>query len=128
MSLVTLVETTHIGRLGEYAEMAAHDGLIIILAAGGFGVETPAAVPHGGRAPILHTNPIAMGFPSGDAPMIVDFATTTVAGGKVMLALSKGQEVPPGCIVDSEGRPTTNPADLFAGGAHLRSVGTRATG
>jgi LDH2 family malate/lactate/ureidoglycolate dehydrogenase len=120
IAMVGLVEATHIGRLGEYAEMAATADQIAILVSGGLGVEQPAAVPYGGREPVLHTNPIAMGFPAGGWPMILDFATTATAGSKVLMTLTKGEQMPPGYLVDRDGRTTTDPAALFHhGGAHL---------
>jgi uncharacterized oxidoreductase len=36
-----------------------------------------------------------------------------------MVALNKGEQVPPGWIVDREGRPTTDPKDFYDGGALL---------
>lgn len=119
VSLVSLAELNHIGRLGEYAEMAAAANLISIIAASGFSEESATALPHGGRRPVLGTNPIAMGFPAGDQPMIVDFATTITSGGKVLLALNKGEQVPPGYLLDQDGRPTTDPAAMYQGGGLL---------
>ena len=52
----------------------------------------------------------------GEPPMIVDVSTAVVAEGKVQVALAEGREMPPGCIVDSEGQPTNDPAKYFAGG------------
>ena len=109
--IVSFVQSTHIGRLGEYSEMAASNGMIAIILASGYGEENPAAVPFGGREPILHTNPISIGIPGGKEPaMVSDFATTTIAGSKVRVAKIKGEQVPPGSLVDSEGKPTTDPS------------------
>jgi LDH2 family malate/lactate/ureidoglycolate dehydrogenase len=120
VAVVGAVEVNHVGRLGEYAEMIASAGQVGILAAGGFGVEAPVAVPYGGRRPILSTNPIAMGFPAEGSPMILDYATTAIAGGKALLARARGEQVPPGCLVDRDGNPTTDPAALLErGGAHV---------
>ena len=120
MAIISLVQAHHIGRLGHYVEMAAADELISMVWAGGFGAEIPVAVPYGGRKPLLHTNPIAMGFPAGaEPPMMIDFATTTLAGVKVLNAHNRKQQLPPGCIVDQQGNPTTNPADFYDGGGHL---------
>ena len=127
VAVVSFVQATHIGRLGEYAEMAASNGMIALVWASGYGVETPAAVPYGGRVPALHTNPISIGVPGGEEPaMVSDFATTTIAGSKVRLAHNRGEQVPPGSLVDKEGKPTTDPSGwpeeggLLAFGAHKR--------
>ncbi len=117
VSVVGMVETNHIGRVGEYAEMAAAASMVGIIAAGGFGVGFPVAVPYGGRKPLLSTNPIAMGFPADESPMILDFATTITSGGKLMLARAKGEQAPPGYLIDKDGNPTTDPAVFWEGGA-----------
>src|ERR1051326_1668112 len=85
MSLVGLVQAHHIGRLGEYVELAASSGLISMIWAGGFSEDVPAAAPFGGRERVLHTNPIAMAFPSdgGGPSMMFDFATTALSGVKI---------------------------------------------
>lgn len=120
VTVVGLVQACHIGRLGHYVEMAASEGMISMLWAGGFGVEVPATAPYGGRERALHTNPLAMGFPGGEAPpMMFDFATTAVSGVKVLDARRRGVQLPAGCLVDKDGVPSTDPNDYFDGGAYL---------
>ena len=122
VAIVSAVQANHIGRLGEYAEMAVAKGMMSVVWAGGFAVEQPIAVPHGGRTPALSTNPIAMGFPVGDGPpVVVDYATTAVSGSKVLTAKDRNAQVPPGSIVDKDGLPSTDPDDFLDGGALLPS-------
>jgi hydroxycarboxylate dehydrogenase B len=120
MSVVGLMQCHHIGRLGEYAEMAVVQGMVALVFGGGYAEESPVAVPYGGRTRTLSTNPIAMGFPAvaGDR-MVFDFATTAGSGVKVRLAQQKGEPLPPGWIVDKAGNPSTNAADFFDGGGYL---------
>ena len=120
IAIVGIVQAHHIGRLGEYAELAASKGMIGLVWAGGYGEQKPMAVPFGGRKPVLHTNPLAMGFPAGDEPTIVlDFATTAIAGSKVLLAQQGGKPIPPDAVVDKHGNPTTDPEAFLDGGAQL---------
>jgi uncharacterized oxidoreductase len=120
MAVVGALQLHHIGRVGEYVEMAAARNMIAMVAASGFAQEAARCAPHGGRARILDTNPLAMGFPAGDGPpMMFDYATTAVSGVKVALARDRKQPLAPGCIIDKDGNPTTNAADFFAGGAYL---------
>jgi LDH2 family malate/lactate/ureidoglycolate dehydrogenase len=51
--------------------------------------------------------------------VVADFATTTVAEGKLQVARAKGIAVPPGCIIDAHGQPSTSPQDFYDGGALL---------
>ena len=114
---VTFQNTTHIGRLGEYAEQAARAGCVTLITLGWASVEGSQVVPFGGARGVLGTNPIAVGIPTGDdTPFVIDFATSVIAGGKILVARSKGEDLPPGAIVDKRGRPSTDTADYFDGG------------
>lgn len=120
IGMVGIVRCNHIGRLGEYATMASDAGMVLIVVAGGFGGRGVTAVPYGGSKPLFGTNPIAVGIPAGAQPdVLVDFATTAVAAGKIEVARAKKVPLPPGSIVDREGRPTTDPEDYYRGGALL---------
>jgi LDH2 family malate/lactate/ureidoglycolate dehydrogenase len=124
---VGTVRCNHFGRMGEYMERAAEQGCVASVWVGGLGQR--AAVPHGGRRPTLGTNPIAVGFPvAGEHPVVVDFATTAVAAGKIMVARAAHKPLPPGSIVDRDGHPTTNVADYYAGGALLPAAAHKGFG
>jgi uncharacterized oxidoreductase len=107
----------HVGRLGEFVAMASDAGLIGILFVNG-GRPGGTVAPHGSSQGMLGTNPIAFSIPAGSSPaFLADFATSTVAEGKVRIALNKGESLPPGCLIDKKGFPTENPAHLYEGGA-----------
>ncbi len=120
IAIVGLVQKHHIGRLGHYCEMAAGQGLIGLIVSGGQGQLEPATMPYGGTKPILHTNPIASGFPTKTAghPMMFDFATSWTSGVKVHNASKRGEKLPHGYIVDKHGKPTDDPEKFFDGGGH----------
>lgn len=119
IAAVELVQVHHIGRLGEYAEMGVAANTIVMLMAG-FGHNAPNQAPFGGAAPLLATNPIAIGIPAGERDgMVLDFATAAIAAGKVSVAQAKGQQLAPGILIDKHGHATTDPAALFDGGALL---------
>lgn len=121
LAAVGIVRCHHTGRIGEYAEMAAAEGIILIVMGGGLGNTRPLAAPHGGRRAVLGANPIALGFPTDGArpPVIVDFATTVIAGGKIQVARAAGTRLPTGAILDRDGRPSTDPNDFYNGGVIL---------
>ena len=119
IAAVSLGQTTHVGRLGEWTQMIAAQGLIGIGFAGG-GFSQGFVAPYGGRERVFSTNPMSFAVPCGDeGTLLLDFATSGVAHGKVMLAQSKGAPVPQGMMLDKAGRPTTRAADLDDGGALL---------
>jgi uncharacterized oxidoreductase len=114
IALSALRRSAHLGRLGDWAEMAAAAGMASLHFVNALGVPL-RVVPHGGRDPRGTTNPMAMGMPvEGGNPVVLDFATSAVAEGKVRIARNKGVEIPPDCLVDAAGQPTTDPRELYA--------------
>lgn len=81
-------------------------------------------VPFGGKFPVLGTNPHSWGLPTQDAcgfPVVIDWATSTVAMGRVQQLKREGKPLPPGAAVDAEGNPTTDASAaqwLLPFGAH----------
>jgi len=123
VAATTVFRQSHIGRLAPYPLMAAEAGMIGIATADS-GRSPKVVAPFGGREARLGTNPIAIAVPSDlDAPLYLDMATSAVAHGKVSLAASRGEAVPPGWIVDRDGRQTTDPAALLKQGGALLPLG-----
>ena len=85
---------------------------------------TSEVVPFGGKTPTMGTNPHSWGFPTQEAigfPIVVDWATSTVAMGRVQVLKREGKKLPPGVAVDAEGRETDDPnkaVALLPFGAH----------
>lgn len=113
IGLGTLVHSCHIGRLGEYCEMAAAAGLCSIVMVNTHGAARRVAPP-GGTSPRLGTNPLALGAPNGNAPLVLDFGTSATAEGKVRVKRIAGELCPDGWLLDSNGQPTNDPATLYA--------------
>jgi LDH2 family malate/lactate/ureidoglycolate dehydrogenase len=119
----------HIGRLGDYSEAAAERGYVAMVMYGSAGPGSGHAAPFGGTTRHLGTNPWSVGVPGGEGdPVIVDFATTVVAEGKIQVARAKHAPLPPGSIVDKEGRPSTVAEDFYAGGMILTMGGHKGYG
>ncbi|MFV1964843.1 MAG: Ldh family oxidoreductase [Pirellulaceae bacterium] len=108
----TLTHCGHIGRLGEYCEAAAAENLISIVMVNTHGGAIRVAPP-GGTAPRLGTNPLAIGVPLADTPLILDCSTSVTAEGKVRVKRIAGEPCPPGWLLDNRGRPTTDPNTLY---------------
>jgi LDH2 family malate/lactate/ureidoglycolate dehydrogenase len=107
----------HVGRLGEYVGALAESGLAAMALCNA----DPTVAPFGGRERRLGTNPMAWAVPRAPdrAPVVVDWATSAVAEGKLAVARSRGETVAPGVVLDREGRPTADPEDFYHGGALL---------
>ena len=114
IGLVSVKNASHIGRLGEYVEDIALQGFIGFLCCNAEGAGQLVA-PWGGKEARIGTNPMAWGIPSGRASgsMVLDMATSIVPEGKIRVTMRRGEEIPHGWVLDSQGRSTTNPADLY---------------
>jgi len=108
----TLKQCGHIGRLGEYAEAAAANGLALLASVTNHGFGR-AVAPPGGVAGRIGTNPLCLGVPPKGDPVILDIGTSVCAEGKVRVAFNSGKPVPPGCLIDAQGQPTTDPGTFY---------------
>ena len=129
VGIVAVSRCGHIGRVGHYPYHAAQQGLVTVLFVNTHGGGKLAA-PWGGRGRRLSANPISVGIPRrADEPLVLDMATSSIAEGKLMDMLNRGVAAPPGCIVDAEGHPTTDPVAYFgppAGRGCCLLAGTKA--
>jgi LDH2 family malate/lactate/ureidoglycolate dehydrogenase len=112
---VSVVQAAHTGRLAVFTERAAAQDVVMFMTIGT--VDRPMTAPYGGAAPILGTNPMAFSIPNAQGPAVtLDFATSAIAAGKIKVAKAKHETLPPGCLLDKNGEPSTDPNDFFNGG------------
>jgi uncharacterized oxidoreductase len=113
VAVVALRNPGHLGRIGDWALMAARAGKLSLHFVNTSGVGILVA-PVGGIERRLSANPVAAGIPVRGAPPIVwDISTSVIAEGKIRVALNKGVTVPDGSIIDSRGRPTNDPKVFY---------------
>ena len=102
LSAVALRNAGHIGRVGDWAEMAAAEGLVSVHFVNAAG--SVLVAPYGGVERRLSTAPYCVGIPrQGQRPIVLDFATSIVAEGKVLVASRGGKKLPKGALIDLEG-------------------------
>jgi hydroxycarboxylate dehydrogenase B len=112
LSAIALRNAGHLGRVGDWAEMAAEAGLISIHFVNASG--SILVAPYGGTERRLSTAPYCVGIPRpNDTPVILDFATSVVAEGKVLVASQGGKPLPPDALIGSDGRMSTDPHQLY---------------
>lgn len=113
LAAVALANTNHVGRLADYVELAAREGMIGLM-----WVNAPLSLgvaPWGGAGRRLATNPHAVGVPGqSGAALLLDFATSVVAEGKMRVKFNRKEQAPPGWMLDGEGRPSTDPQKFYA--------------
>jgi LDH2 family malate/lactate/ureidoglycolate dehydrogenase len=125
---VLMYDEGHTGRMGAYCERAARAGMAAALWDGGIGGRKQNVAPYGGTVSRLGANPIAIGFPGWEHEVILlDFATSCSAEGKLRVARARGKRLPGSWIVDVNGALSDDPNDFYAGGA-LMPMGGLSTG
>lgn len=123
MASAAVYNCGHVGLVGSYAAMAAEKDMVGLAFVNGGGTE-PRVVPFGGSRPLFGTNPLAAALPVRNRPPIVmDFSTAVVASGKIRVCRDKGELLPEGWILDSDGRPSREPSDYYSGGMLLPAAG-----
>lgn len=111
IAVVGANNTWYTGMLSYFAEIAAAEGLVTMIASNA----SPWVAPHGGGEGRFGTNPICFGFPSTGDPIIWDIGTSSIMHAEVVLSGRLGQELAEGIAFDTDGRPTRDPAAALAG-------------
>jgi hydroxycarboxylate dehydrogenase B len=116
VAITALRRSGHIGRIGEWAERAAEAGFVSIHCVNVSG--SVLVAPFGAREKRFSTAPFAVGIPRGGnaPPLILDFATSLVAEGKVLNAFKGGKTLPADCIIAADGRLSNQPEDFYGAG------------
>ena len=114
VALVALRHAAHVGRVGSYGEQTAAAGLVSVHFVNVVG-HGGLVAPFGGSDARFATNPFCVAIPGagGRPPVVVDFATSVVALGKVRVARNRGERMHDGVLIDAAGRPTTDPEVMF---------------
>lgn len=112
--ILSLKRSGHLGRIGEFMEMAADANLVAFAFTNTHGAGVLVA-PFGGCERRLSANPLAGAapMPSGP-PIMMDISTSTVAEGKLKVARSRGEKVGPGLFVNAQGQPSQDPEEYYA--------------
>jgi len=112
LSMVALRNAGHIGRVGDWAEMAAAAGFVSVHFVNAAGSSLVA--PYGGIDRRFSTAPYCVGVPRpGDTPLVLDFATSVVAEGKVLNASFGGKKIPDDALVGPDGKMSHDPHVLY---------------
>lgn len=114
LAVFALRNTHHVARVGAYGERAAEAGLVsihfvnVLIAPG-------RVAPYGGMTGRFGTDPVCITFPGTDKvpPVVLDFATSRVAAGKLRIAMNEGKQLAQGVLIDVDGQDATDPAVFY---------------
>lgn len=112
VAVTAVRNSTHCGALAYYTMMAIPHGMIGFMTSD----SPPIVPPYGGKTRSISTNPWCFAIPAGEElPVVLDMATTVVAGGKIRLAAKKGERIPMDWALDADGKPTDDPVRALKG-------------
>lgn len=103
--------TSHCGMAGYYADMARQQDLVAFL----FADCLPRITPYGGTEAILGTNPIVIGIPSNNIPLLLDMSTAAITNGDLLVAMRDNISIPDGIAFNTDGEPTTDASEALKG-------------
>lgn len=112
LSAVALRNAGHVGRVADWADMAAAENLVSVHFVNAVGA--PLVAPFGSLERRFSTAPFCVGVPvPGRAPLLLDFATSVVAEGKVLVASQGGRAIPSDALIGPDGRTGDDPRLLY---------------
>ena len=100
------------GFVGSYARKAVEHDLIFI----GFNNSTGGLIPYGSIQQMWGTNPLTIGIPTNDIPVILDMASSQITWGDLLVAKNEDRKIQESVALDSEGNITTDPSKAMEGG------------
>ncbi|TVR11353.1 MAG: Ldh family oxidoreductase [Salinarimonadaceae bacterium] len=123
IAAVAVTGSSHLGRNGKWAEIAAEAGVASL-----HFINSPLApssiTPHGGAQSRLTSNPVAFGVPHPDGDhFIADFGVGAVSVNTIKQAVENGERLAQACILDAQGEITDDPAAFLAGNRRLLGFG-----
>lgn len=112
VAVVGIRTSGHLGRIGDFAEMAIEQGVVSIHFVNA--ANSVLVAPFGARSRRFSTNPVCIGVPTGDdRPFVLDFATSMVAEGKCLVAQQGGKPIPGDALVSADGQLTGDTSVLY---------------
>ena len=111
LAAAAIYRSHHFGVAGHPCEELARKGMVAFI----YGNTPKAIAPSGANQKVLGTNPVAFAAPQKGEPLVIDFALSMVARGKIMAARQAGSQIPQGWALGPDGEPTTDPATALQG-------------
>jgi LDH2 family malate/lactate/ureidoglycolate dehydrogenase len=113
IAMVGCTHSTHFGMSALYVKQAVEQDCLCMV----YTNSSPALPVYGGRTAFLGAAPFAAGLPGGykSPPYILDMAMTVIARGKIRVAATNDEAIPPGLALDKDGSPTTDAKKAFEG-------------
>ncbi|HEX4882830.1 MAG TPA: Ldh family oxidoreductase [Casimicrobiaceae bacterium] len=109
---VVIRRSHHIACLAAYLKRATDRGLVMLLLCSD--PSGASVAPFGAVSPVFTPNPLAAGIPTAGDPILLDISASYTTNGLTGRAFKAGEKLPHAWVQDAQGRPTNDPAVLFA--------------
>jgi LDH2 family malate/lactate/ureidoglycolate dehydrogenase len=109
---VVIRRSHHIACLAAYLKRATDDGMMMLLTCSD--ANSASVAPYGGLDPVFTPNPISAGIPTAGPPVLMDISTSATTNGLTARVHKEGGRLPAAWLIDGKGRPSADPAVLFA--------------
>lgn len=128
IGIVSMRDVNHLGRIGQWAEIVAEEGYLFTSFVK---AEGKLVAPAGSADRKLSTNPLTYGIPTFDAlpyPIVLDIATSMVAGGKTREKQLAGESLPENWTINDDGDSVQDPTAFRDGEGALQPLGGQTAG
>lgn len=118
---VTVGNAHHIGALAAYLHRATDHGMLVSIASSSPSGQQVA--PFGGLKGVFTPNPVAHGIPAPQGPVLIDISASITTFNMAQRLIREGRMYPADWVMDADGAPSRDPADLTRGGSLLPTGG-----
>jgi LDH2 family malate/lactate/ureidoglycolate dehydrogenase len=109
---VVIRRSHHIACLAAYLRRATEQGLVMELICSD--PNSASVAPFGGTRAVFTPNPLAIGFPTGGEPVLVDVSASLTTNGMTARLHRQGRRLEHAWLLDANGAETNDPSVLFA--------------
>ena len=107
-SMIVVRRSHHIACLAAYLQSATDQGCMAIIASSDPSEHSVA--PFGGKRSVFTPDPIAIGIPTNDNPILIDISASITTNGMTARLKNEGRRFPGQWVMDADGNPSDDPA------------------
>lgn len=123
---ISIRRAHHIACLAAYLKAATDRGMVVQILSSDPNVASVA--PYGGTEAVFTPNPIAVGIPTSDDPILIDVSASITTNGSVNRLAKEGRKFPYPCLLDAEGEASDDPKTVTERSGSILPLGGLETG
>jgi LDH2 family malate/lactate/ureidoglycolate dehydrogenase len=112
IGIASIRRSHHIACLAAYLQRYTDQDLIPLVLTSD--PATASVAPHGGLDPVYTPNPLGIGIPTGDKPILIDVSMSTITNGLVNKTHQAGGQLEHAALIGQDGQPTRDTSAYFS--------------